>query len=434
MPSELPPPPSATLAPASLRECHDCGLLQTVADLPPHSVARCPRCNAMLRRSRTDPVSRSLALACTGLLLFLMATNMPFIEVQLSGIDRSTTLVTGPIELEQRGMWELSTVILITTIAAPLARLLAMIAVLVGLRLRQPIRALPILFRWSERLRPWSMIEVFLLGLFVAYTKLIDLAQVDLGGAAYALGALMLAMAAADAALDPHSVWDDLQRRGLTAVPMRPAPQEPVDAPREAPRRWVACACCDLVTVPARYCPRCGTALHRRKPDSIARTWALLLAGCILYVPANVLPVMTVIRLGRGESDTILSGVEALAAAGMWPLALLVFVASITVPVLKLIGLAMMLFTTRSGTSWRLPERTLIYRIVDGIGRWSMIDVFMVSILTALVRMGRLATINPGPGVLAFCAVVIVTIFAAMSFDPRLMWDAAADRAPDRAA
>jgi paraquat-inducible protein A len=137
---------------------------------------------------------------------------------------------------------------------------------------------------------------------------------------------------------------------------------------------------------------------------------------------------MTVIRLGRGESDTILSGVQALAVSGMWPLAALVFVASITVPVLKLTGLGMMLLTTRRGSSWRLPERTFIYRIVDSIGRWSMIDVFMVSILTALVRMGRLATINPGPGVLAFCSVVILTMFAAMSFDPRLMWDAAAAR------
>jgi paraquat-inducible protein A len=395
-----------------------------------------------LRRSRVDPVTRSLALACTGLLLFVMATNMPFIEVQLSGIDRSTTLVTGPIELEQQGMWALSVVILITILGAPLVRLVAMIAVLVGLRSRRPPKALHVFFRWSERLRPWAMVEVFLLGLFVAYTKLIDLAQVDLGGAAYALGALMLAMAAADAALDPHHVWTELQRRGLTAAPMAlQAPDLPACEDRNGLKgeqgaqaatgtggRWIACGCCDLICEPAARCPRCGAALHRRKPDSLGRTLAFMVAGCVLYVPANLLPVMTVIRLGRGESDTILSGVESLAAAGMWPLAALVFVASITVPVLKLIGLGMMLLTTRHGSSWRLPERTLIYRIVDSIGRWSMIDVFMVSILTALVRMGRLATINPGPGVLAFCSVVILTMFAAMSFDPRLMWDAAAAR------
>ena len=413
-------------ASGQLHACHDCGLLQSLGILGAHDVARCPRCNAVLRRSRTDPIRRGLALTCTGLLLFAMATNMPFIEVQLSGINRDTTLITGPLELERHGMWELSAVILVTTIAAPLARLLALLAVLVGLRMRRPIHWLYVAFRWADRLRPWSMIEVFLLGLLVAYTKLIDYAKVDLGGAAYALGGLMLAMAAVDVALDPDGVWRELQRRGLTARPMAATAATGLLDPGKG---WMACDCCELVTAPARSCPRCGAALHRRKPNSLTRTWALLAAGCILYVPANLLPVMTVVRVGRGEADTIISGVESLAAAGLWPLALLVFIASITVPVLKLLSLLLMLLTTSRGTAWRLGERTLLYRIVDGIGRWSMIDVFMVSILTALVRMGRLASIDPGPGILAFCSVVILTMLAAMSFDPRLMWDAATERA-----
>jgi paraquat-inducible protein A len=448
-PAEPAPRPAASLAPsgapaaaapgARLCECHGCGLLQALAPLPPGTLARCPRCHTMLRRARSNPLSRALALTATGLLLFIMATNMPFIEVHLSGINRSTTLITGPLELEQLGMWPLSIVFVITVIAAPLIRLLALLGVLFGLRLRHPpvwlpTSWLPVAFRWADRLRPWAMIEVFLLGVFVAYTKLIDLAQVDLGGAAYALGGLMLAMAAADAALDPQVVWEDLQRRGITASPMIPPPATPDPAPLHGQKRsWVACDCCELVTRvtghASAHCPRCGAALHRRKPHSLARSLALLAAGFVMYIPANLLPVMTVVRLGRGEADTILAGVQSLAEAGMWPLAALVFVASITVPVLKLVGLSMLLITTHRGSAWRLVERTLIYRIVDGIGRWSMIDVFMVSILTALVRMGRLASVYPDPGVLAFCSVVILTMFAAMSFDPRLMWDAAAARA-----
>jgi paraquat-inducible protein A len=179
--------------------------------------------------------------------------------------------------------------------------------------------------------------------------------------------------------------------------------------------------------VPA-HCPRCGSALHARKPNSIARTWALLLAAAILYVPANLYPVMTVISLGQGTPDTILSGVEELAHAGMWPLALLVFFASITVPMLKLIGLTVMLISTQTRSHRRLRDRTVLYRIVEFVGRWSMIDVFMISILVGLVQLGNLATIEPGIGAVSFACVVILTMLAAESFDPRLMWDAVENR------
>ncbi len=142
-----------------------------------------------------------------------------------------------------------------------------------------------------------------------------------------------------------------------------------------------------------------------------------------------MLPVLTLIRAGRGGPSTILGGADELLRAGMWPLALLVFVASIMVPVLKLAGLTIMLVSTQRHWVARLQERTLIYRVVDVIGRWSMIDVFMISILTAVVRMGTVASVFPGDGAIAFCGVVILTILAANSFDPRLMWDAAGERA-----
>lgn len=171
-------------------------------------------------------------------------------------------------------------------------------------------------------------------------------------------------------------------------------------------------------------CPRCGARLHRRKPNSLARTWALLLAACILYIPANTLPVMTVVWLGKGEPDTILSGVKVLIAGGMWPLALLVFFASITVPMLKIVGLLYLLISVQRRSRWRPRDRTRLYRIVEAVGRWSMIDVFMISILVALVQLGSLATIEAGTGAVAFAAVVILTMSAALTFDPRLIWEA----------
>ncbi len=231
----------------------------------------------------------------------------------------------------------------------------------------------------------------------------------------------MLVMAAIDTTLDPQAVWETLPPRG-----------DPAAAAPEAVRpRGLGCGTCGLLNrAGEEHCARCGSPLRERKPHSISRTWALLIAAACLYVPANILPVLTLTQLGRGDPSTIVGGALQLLAAGMWPLALLVFVASITVPVLKIASLTLMLLTTQAGSGWRLRERTMLYRVIEFIGRWSMIDVFMISILTALVQLGFFAEVYPGPGVLAFCAVVILTMLAAATFDPRLMWDAAT---PDHA-
>ena len=371
-----------------------------------------------VRRRRADPVGRSLALAVTGLLLLALAVLLPFMDVSLSGQGRQISLLSGPVELEQNGVWELAVAVLVTTVGAPLARLLALTYVLLGLRLVSPPRHLFAVYRWVEWLGPWSMIEVFLLGVFVAYTRLVAIAQVEVGGAVYALAGLMLATAAADGVLDHEAVWEGLERRGVVAGRVR-APMP------ERRRALLGCDSCGLVSHAGSVCPRCGAAARRRKPDSLHRTWALLAAAAILYIPANTLPVMTVVQFGRGEPNTILSGVRELASGTTWPLAVLVLFASVLVPLLKLIGLSVLLISTQRGARGGLRERTLLFRVVESVGRWSMIDVFMISILTAMVRMGSLASVYPGPGAVAFCAVVVLTMLAAMSFDPRLMWDAA---------
>jgi len=188
-------------------------------------------------------------------------------------------------------------------------------------------------------------------------------------------------------------------------------------------------ACHQLSRIPAGFtngeaiCPRCEAHIHLRKPNSISRTWALLIAAYILYIPANLLPVMTVISFGKGNPDTILSGVKELIHAGMWPIALLVFFASIIVPVTKLLALTYLLLSVQFKSRWRPQERTVLYRITEVVGRWSMIDIFMISILIALVKLEAVATIEPGMGAISFAAVVIITMFAAMGFDPRLIWD-----------
>jgi len=177
----------------------------------------------------------------------------------------------------------------------------------------------------------------------------------------------------------------------------------------------------------AARCPRCGAAVHRRKPDSLNRTWALVITAAMLYIPANLFPVMTVISLGKAQSDTILSGAIYLLVHGMWPLALIVVFASVIVPLLKLIALAFLLISVQKGSRWRPVERTKLYRIVEGVGRWSMTDIYVVTILVALVSLGNLATIEAGVGAIYFAGVVVTTMLAAESFDPRLIWDRAGE-------
>jgi len=174
----------------------------------------------------------------------------------------------------------------------------------------------------------------------------------------------------------------------------------------------------------AARCPRCASALHLRKPDSISRTWALLVAAMILYVPANMLPMMKTSSLFGTQSDTIMSGVIYFWTSGSWYLALIIFFASIMVPMLKMLALVLLLVTVQKGSRWQREQRARLYRLVEFVGRWSMLDIYVVAVIVALVQLKALATIEPGPGAIAFGAVVVLTMFAAMTFDPRLIWDA----------
>jgi paraquat-inducible protein A len=191
------------------------------------------------------------------------------------------------------------------------------------------------------------------------------------------------------------------------------------------------CSSCELlwpiVELPegARaHCRRCGAGLNRRKPNSLARSWALLIAATVCYVPANIFPVMVVAGPGGSETDTILSGVQAMFAAGWYVVGALIFFASITVPVLKLLTLFGLLVSIKRRSRWNPRERTRLYRVVEIVGRWSMLDMFVVSLTVALVQLGVVANVEPGIGASFFAAVVVLTIFAASSFDPRLIWDA----------
>ena len=195
----------------------------------------------------------------------------------------------------------------------------------------------------------------------------------------------------------------------------------------------VSCETCALLSRPVDaaepgHCRRCGGKLEWRRRHSIQHTWALVVAAAICYIPANVLPVLNTTTLGSTDSDTIMGGVALLYTTGSWPLALVVLVASVMVPLGKLIALSYLLISVQRGSIQSNRERTRLYRLVEFIGRWSMLDVFVDTFTVALIQLQPLMSVEPGPGVLFFAAVVVLTMIAAQSFDPRLIWDAGAPK------
>lgn len=414
-------------------------MVQRLPELEPGFVARCTRCDAMLGRRRTNPpIATPLAFCLSSIVLYLLCVTRPLMTLDIYGRMRSVTLFTGPIELIREGWVIVGILVGLVTTVIPAIEITLMTGILLGaLHHRLPLRV-PYMMRWYDKLRPWSMVEVYLLGVLVAYTKMIDLAQVSVNPAAYALFALMMTMSATDTTLDDDVIWSKRRVR-LVHRSLSPAAGAQGDQNGEAPplpplNHMVSCRACGLVCFSdaplepeqcVGCCPRCGAHLHRRKPEALRRTMIFVFCAIILYIPANVFPVMTIIKLHQGGGHTILNGVRELYEAHMLPLALLVFFASITVPVLKILSLSLMCgFSWRRSTR-RLVDRSRLYQIVDFIGRWSMIDVFMISILVAMVHFGPLADIHAEAGMVAFAAVVILTICASNCFDPRVMWDAA---------
>ncbi|MEM4988178.1 paraquat-inducible protein A [Collimonas sp. H4R21] len=215
-----------------------------------------------------------------------------------------------------------------------------------------------------------------------------------------------------------------------TANAAIPAEGEDLAVRTAAGLGMMSCHHCGTVWQEVReheHCGLCGTALHLRKPDSIRRSWAFLIAACIMYIPANLMPVMITKTLLGVQEDTIMSGVIYFWVSGAWELAAIIFIASFLVPLFKLASLILLTWTAQKRSRWRRLQRAKLYRLVEIIGRWSMLDVFVVSLLAGLVQIEGFAKITAGFGVLAFASVVVLTMLAALSFDPRLNWDNSGD-------
>jgi len=401
--------------------CSDCDVLHPVIDIPAGNKAVCSRCGSELYRHVKNSIDKVVAFAVSALLFLILSHIFPFLTMQLGGRSEQNILLSATLELMEQGFYELAVLVFVTSILAPILVIIGMLYIYVPLKLGHQAWAVHKVFRYVKKLLPWSLIGVFMLGVLIAIVKLMDMASVIPGISLFSMIGLLITMVAINANLDERIIWGQsslLHDHDLSDV-------DGYD------HDMISCHCCQLL-MDKKYesfsCPRCNEKLHFRKSNSIARTWALLLTAAMLYIPANVYPIMTFINFGQGQPDTIMSGVNSLIDSGFWGLALLVFVASILVPVIKLMVLAYLLLSIQFSSCWRPKDRTVLFRITEFIGVWSMLDIFLIGILISLVKLDALATIEVETGASYFAAVVVITLFAARSFEPRMIWDKCKDK------
>jgi paraquat-inducible protein A len=419
----------------SLAGCRHCDLLQNVPPLAPGAVARCPRCDEEVGRGEANSLNRALPLTVAAAVLYAIANSVPMLGLTVVGRSASTTVLGGAEQLWSDGREIVAALVLFTAAIAPALQIGLMMAILFAARAEHPPRWVGWLLKRYQFAQTWSMIEVMMLGVLVALVKIADYATVIPGIALFVLGGLTVLLAAIQATFDPQEVWNRIRWTDGSARE-RAAALNDLALDRDNPNVTALelglqiCPDCRMLSRPATgndegRCPRCDDKLEFPDRNCIQRTWAFVIAAAICYIPANVLPVLTTTTATGSESDTILQGVVLLWSPTGWPLSVIVLVASIIIPSAKILALAYLLITVQRGSAANNRQRTRLFRMVEFIGRWSMVDVFVDTFTAALIQLQPLMSVAPGPGLPFFAAVVVLTMLAAESFDPRLIWDEA---------
>ncbi|AWL12144.1 uncharacterized protein HMF8227_01671 [Saliniradius amylolyticus] len=366
--------------------CPHCALRVDIPDLPHGHKAHCPRCGAHLTTYRHRAFDRVLACAMAALIFLILAVPFEFLSFSARGQSEHITIIQGLATLVDNDYWFLAIIQVVAIFAIPLSILLGLLYVLLPLKAGILAPQARFVMTLTLALLPWGMAEIFLVGALVSLIKIASMADIGLGMSFYAYIAFTLCFILTLKFLDPAQLkMAVLQERQL---------QHHERSPLTA----------------------------RQASESIQRTWALLLTATLLYIPSNLLPIMYTRVLGEDEPSTILGGVITLWKSGSYPIAIIIFVASVFVPVAKLLVLGWLNYSVQKGHQQRPRERQVAYQITEFIGRWSMVDVFVVAILVSLIQLGNAMSVYPGPAAIAFCGVVVLTMLAAITFDSRLIW------------
>jgi len=403
--------------------CPDCDLLLASVEPSPGHTVRCPRCGARLHKWKQNSIEKTMALSLTGLLLYLPANFMPLLTFDVLGTDISASLFTSTMSMFEQGQYTVGTMVVLSGFIFPQVILSLLFFVSFGLHYGWRLPWMPQFLRWYHQLSEWAMTDIYLIAVLITIIKMSHSAEILYNAGFYCLIGLVLATIAGQSTLDRHLFWSMLEPKKAPELPANPQEMTGAEA------GLCLCHSCEMVlpvkTNREQSCPRCGEHLHLRKEESLSRTWALVVTALIFTLPANLLPIMEVEYFGVPELSTIMDGIIYFFKEGSYGIGAIILTASILVPLFKVIGLILILLTIHFRWSRGLRYKGIMFRYIEFIGRWSMLDIFVIALLCALVRFGFLSTINAAPAALYFTGVVLSTMFAAISFDPRLLWDAA---------
>ncbi len=406
--------------------CSDCGTVQAVPELPPRTIATCHRCGRTLDRAAKWSLTTSLAWTVATLLLLIPANALPLMQAQLQDQSRQVYIASGVTGIWKDGWPFLAIMFALFALVLPLLRASLMILVLTTIRLNHRPSWLGRIFRYAEELHIWAMPEVVTLAGFVIYMRVAAQLQGEVTWGGWCLLAAAVLSLLTPQILSRFEVWRAILPDQY-ALPYFSASSG--HSHTQAPT--IGCISCNMV-LPLSFegepCPRCRRRLYLRKPNAMHYTAALIVASYILYFPAYYYPMSFTIQPNGIQEHTIMSGVKALAQAGFWYLGSIIFIASILIPFLKLVGLSWLLMRVYYPTTRHLALHTRMHRIIHHIGRWSNTDPFIVAIMVPLFSFTGIADAHVGKAALPFALVATLTMLASRCFDPRLLWDAAEGR------
>ncbi|EOD9425851.1 TPA: paraquat-inducible protein A [Vibrio harveyi] len=412
-----------------LISCEECGLVVRIPDIEQGQKAQCPRCEHSLTKINAKPYQSVLAVSVACLIMLVLSVSFPFMSFSVQGLSQEITLMHAAKMLAEFHNALLGALLLATVVILP--------AIYVGLILflhlealkslkrplsKKQIRMAKTLCRILFRVEPWLMVDVFLIGVLVSLIKIASLAEIGMGSSFWAFCVYTVLVVKCISMVDKSWLWGHF-------IPSIELPNVK-EGDTHHDNNHIGCHTCHQLNpiedTKHQKCLRCHSPVHKYNPaNNLQKAWALLFASIIFYIPANLYPMMYTVSLGHSEGSTIMEGVVLLWQLGSYPIAAVIFFASVFIPMAKMLALAWLYYNAQKA-QYLPPEESIsrlkVYRMTEFIGRWSMIDIFVVAILVALVQLQNLMAIYPGPAALSFAAVVIFTMLSAMIFDSRLLW------------
>jgi paraquat-inducible protein A len=411
--------------------CPDCDNLLERVGVVAGKISRCPRCGSILHKSVRNSLQKAVALSFAGLVIFIPAMLTPIMTFTVADLKGTGNVVDAVVAVFERGYYFVGFMVLLASVLFPLLKLGLLFIVSASILSRHVTGPVKYLFRLYQHLSDWGMVEVYMLGILVAIIKMYSMASIAYNTGFFCFTGLVVLTVWSTVVIDEELFWDLIEKHEKNQDPEDSGEillAAKVESAREA--GLIRCHDCGRLSEDMRVgadeiqrCPRCRAILHSRKPGSMSRTWALVLAAGILYLPANILPIMRVNFMGNPDDSTILDGIIYFFKTGDYLVGGIILTASVLVPLFKIIGIILILLSVHFRWSSWMKHKTVLFRMIEFIGRWSFLDVFVIALLGAMVQFGALTTIEADPAAPFFTAVVVATMFAALAFDPRIMWD-----------